>query len=57
MCFNIALGVVWALIAFSTPAFAGQIPGPVSVPFDEGGLLGLIAAVIIGGIYLARRKR
>ncbi len=40
-----------AMVA-ATPAFAGstpQLPGP--------GILGLVAAAVVGGIFLARRKR
>ena len=60
-----------ALIA-SDPALAGQVVGiptgiptgvptggqvGASVPVVEGGLLAIVAGGVVGGIYLARRKR
>lgn len=40
----------------TTPAIAG-VPAGVTVPFGEGGMLGLVAAGIVAGVWLARRKR
>ncbi len=40
----------------ATAALAGGTVG-VSAPIAEGGLLGLAAAGVIGGIWIARRKR
>jgi hypothetical protein len=39
-------------------AYAGApTPLGVALPFDEGGLVGLVAAAVIAGAFIARRKR
>lgn len=52
----ITTSLVSAVVASS--AYAG-VPTPLgrSLPFDEGGLAGLVAAAVIAGAFIARRKR
>ncbi|MBT5047709.1 MAG: hypothetical protein HOM58_04340 [Rhodospirillaceae bacterium] len=58
------------MAATAVPAFAGsftplglRLGNPLSVvmgstlPFADAGILGLVAAGVIGGVWLARRKR
>lgn len=48
-----------AAIAGASSAFAGvQLGAPLgtSLPIAEGGLLGVVAAAVAGGIWLAKRK-
>jgi hypothetical protein len=41
----------------ASAALAGALPVlGTSVPFAEGGLIGIAAAGVVGGIWLARRK-
>ena len=59
------VSTIAVLAASVSTAFAGVAPlgGPLSVslgavmPFTDGGILGLAAAGVIGGVWLARRKR
>ena len=62
------LGALVLTVITVSPAFAGgALGGPlgiafgtdlsVSVPIVEGGLLALLASGVVGGVYLARRKR
>ena len=49
-----------ALIASATPAYAGLTLGaPLGtvLPSEAGGLLGIVAAAVVVGIYVVRRKR
>ena len=49
-----------ALMASATPAHAGIALGaPLGtvLPSAAGGLLGIVAAAVVVGIYLVRRKR
>lgn len=56
--FKLACPTLIALSITSTPAFAGALPVGVEMPFGGGlGLMGLAAAGIIGGIWIARRRR
>ena len=41
----------------STTVALASVPQGSTAPIAEGGLLGLAAAGVIGGIWLARRKR
>ncbi len=56
-----AIVVAAALSCSTTMALAAVPTGVVSaglrLPFGGSGMLGLVAAVVVGGIYLARRKR
>ena len=63
--FVVSCGSLAALLATSVSAawvgVSGPIGGPINglipLPIVEGGLLGLLAAGVIGGAWLARRKR
>lgn len=49
-----------ALMASATPAHAGITLGaPLGnvLPSEAGGLLGIVAAAVLVGIYVVRRKR
>jgi len=49
-----------ALMAFATPAHAGIALGATLgtvLPSEAGGLLGIVAAAVVVGIYVVRRKR
>ena len=59
-----SLFTVAAIVASAAEALAGQRLGlPVGrelgevLPIAEGGLLGLVAAGVVGGVWLIRRKR
>ena len=58
-----AVAVLTASISGAVAGGAVPLPVPLSsplqaaLPFAEGGLLGLAAAGVIGGVWLARRKR
>jgi len=54
LSFAVCTGAFYTV--FTAAALASQ-PAGVSAPIAEGGLLGLAAAGVIGGIWLARRKR
>ena len=52
--------VIAALMALTPTAHAGVALGaPLGavLPFDAGGLLGIVAAAVVGAIYVTRRKR
>ncbi len=66
------IGALVLTIVTAAPAFAGSVLGgalgdplgvaagtdlSTSVPIVEGGLLALLASGVVGGVYLARRKR
>ena len=51
--------IVATAIALTTSTTTAFAVGPLgtSVPIVEGGLLGLVAAGVVGGVWIARRKR
>ena len=56
--FKIFVSTFAALAVSATSAFAGTLSAlGGTVPIAEGGILGLVAAGVVGGIWLARRKR
>jgi hypothetical protein len=61
--FRFASSFVLAIVAlggFETIAHAGVSLGAplgTGLPFAEGGLLGIVAATVVAGIYIKRRKR
>ena len=62
---NYVISTIAVMAASISKAFAGVLPMPISLgdplstvmPFADSGILGLAAAGVIGGIWLARRKR
>jgi hypothetical protein len=47
-----------AAAAAASPALAGvAIPLGTPLPFGSGGLIGLVAAVVVAGAFIARRKQ
>jgi hypothetical protein len=61
---KLALATLVATVAAASPAFAGITLGtPLSavlggsLPFGGGAILGLVAAGVVGGVWIARRKR
>ena len=45
------------LAAWAVSHTSEVTPLGISLPIAEGGLLGLVAASVIGGVWLVRRKR
>ena len=60
---SVMVGSAGLLIGATAAALAGTAPSPLSVVagvptplLPLGGLLGVVAAAVIGGIYLTRRR-
>jgi len=43
----------------ASPVLAGVDPIPLgtALPYGQGGLIGLVAAAVVAGVFIARRKR